>query len=48
LLWYGWKINQGASYEPVNISDIAPTVASFLDISFPNGCVGKPIGGLVK
>lgn len=48
LLWYGWKINQGASYEPVNISDIAPTVASFLDISFPNGCVGKPIGGIVK
>ena len=48
LLWYGWKIKQGSSYEPVNISDIAPTVASFLDISFPNGCVGKPISGLVK
>ncbi len=48
LLWYGWKINQGSSYEPVNISDIAPTLSSFLDISFPNGCVGKPIGGLVK
>lgn len=48
LLWYGWKINQGSSYEPVNIADIAPTVASFLDISFPNGCVGKPIVGLVK
>lgn len=48
LLWYGWKINQGASYEPVNISDIAPTLASFLDISFPNGCVGKPISGIVK
>jgi predicted AlkP superfamily pyrophosphatase or phosphodiesterase len=48
LIWYGWKINQGASYEPVNISDIAPTIASFLDISFPNGCVGKPIGGIVK
>ena len=48
LLWYGWKINQGSSYEPVNISDIAPTLSSFLDISFPNGCGGKPIGGLVK
>ena len=48
LIWYGWKINKGASYEHVNISDIAPTVASFLDISFPNGSVGKPIGGLVK
>lgn len=48
LIWYGWKINQGASYEPVNICDIAPTVSSFLDIAFPNGCVGKPIGGLVK
>lgn len=48
LLWYGWKIIPGSSYEPVNISDIAPTISSFLDISFPNGCVGKPIVGLVK
>ena len=48
LLWYGWKINQGSTNEPVNISDITPTLSSFLDISFPNGCVGKPIGGLVK
>jgi hypothetical protein len=48
LLWYGWKINPGASYEPVNVSDIAPTISSFLDISFPNGCVGKPILGLIK
>jgi predicted AlkP superfamily pyrophosphatase or phosphodiesterase len=48
LIWYGWKINQGASYEPVNISDIAPTVSSFLDIAFPNGCIGKPIQGLIK
>jgi predicted AlkP superfamily pyrophosphatase or phosphodiesterase len=48
LIWYGWKINAGSSYEPVNIADIAPTISSFLDIAFPNGCVGKPIEGLVK
>ena len=48
LIWYGWKIINGASYEPVNISDIAPTISSFLDIAFPNGCVGKPIYGIVK
>jgi hypothetical protein len=48
LIWYGWKISAGASYEPVNISDIAPTISSFLDIAFPNGCVGQPIKGLIK
>ncbi|MCC6252170.1 MAG: alkaline phosphatase family protein [Bacteroidia bacterium] len=48
LLWYGWKIKVGESYESVNITDIAPTVASFLDIAFPNGCVGKPILNLTK
>ncbi len=48
LIWYGWKIEHGSSYEPVNISDIAVTVAALLDISFPNGSVGKPIKDIVK
>lgn len=43
LLWYGWKIGKGSSDEPVNITDIAPTLATFLNIQAPNGCTGKPI-----
>jgi arylsulfatase A-like enzyme len=48
LIWYGWNIKKGSSYEAVNINDIAPTVCSFLDIAFPNGCSGKPIINLLK
>jgi hypothetical protein len=43
LLWYGWKVQQGSTSEPVNIVDIAPTLAVFLTIDFPSGCTGKPI-----
>lgn len=48
LLWYGWGIQQGASSVPVNIIDIAPTIATLLNIAIPNGCVGVPIQGVVK
>ncbi|HRI58437.1 MAG TPA: alkaline phosphatase family protein, partial [Saprospiraceae bacterium] len=43
LLWYGWKIKPGVTYAPVNIIDIAPTVAAMLRIMEPNGCQGKVI-----
>lgn len=43
LLWYGWNIPHGGTSTPVNITDIAPTVASLLNISFPDACTGKPI-----
>jgi len=48
LVWYGWKIKPGLNYDPVSITDIAPTIAALLKISEPNGCVGKVIGGVVK
>ncbi len=48
LLWYGWEIQQGASSTPVNITDIAPTIATLLNIESPNGCTGVPISGVVK
>lgn len=43
LIWYGWKIPKGSSAEAVHVSDIAPTLAIFLNTPFPNGCTGKPI-----
>ncbi len=48
LLFYGWNIKQGSSTEQIYITDIAPTLAILLNISFPNGCTGKPISFLVK
>ena len=43
LLWYGWKIPQGETVERTAITDISATLAAFLNILEPNGCVGKPI-----
>jgi hypothetical protein len=48
LLWYGWKIKSGSTAEYIAITDIAPTLAIFLNTSFPNGNTGKPISALVE
>jgi predicted AlkP superfamily pyrophosphatase or phosphodiesterase len=47
LLFYGWGIKSGSTVETVNITDIAPTVCSLLNIPFTNGCTGKPIKAIV-
>ena len=48
LLWYGWKVPQGESVTPVNITDIAPTLAAMLRIMEPNGTTGKVIQEVMK
>lgn len=48
LIFYGGMIKPGNSADHVNITDIAPTVTSLLNISFPNGCTGKPIPFIAK
>ena len=48
LLFYGWGIKKGETFEKVNITDIAPTVSSLLKISNPSGCSGKPIKDIFK
>jgi predicted AlkP superfamily pyrophosphatase or phosphodiesterase len=48
LLFYGWKVKNGETTERTNISDIAPTVADFLNILEPNGSVGNVIQGVKK
>ena len=48
LLWYGWNIKHRTDNSPINMTDIAPTLAAMLHIQMPNGCVGKPIKGVVE
>ena len=48
LLWYGWGIKPGSSTEAVDITDIAPTISSLLDMMEPAACIGKPISSITK
>ncbi len=48
LYWWGWKVQNGKSDEPVYIEDIAPTLCLMLNIQSPNGCTGTPITGITK
>lgn len=42
-LFYGWGITPGSTDRQVGIDDIAPTVSTLLQISFPNAATGHPI-----
>ena len=48
LFFMGWGIRKGSSVSSVDITDIAPTICTLLNIPFPNGCVGKPIEDVFK
>ncbi|MBL7783357.1 MAG: alkaline phosphatase family protein [Saprospiraceae bacterium] len=48
LLWYGWKVPQGVSYAPWNITDIAPTLSAMLRIARPSGAAGVVIEPVLK
>ena len=48
LIWYGWKIGRGSITRQVDIIDIAPTISTFLNITFPNSCTGKPVYELMQ
>ncbi len=43
LLFYGQGIKKGSSVSRFEITDLAPTISALLNISFPNGAIGKPI-----
>lgn len=47
LVWMGWKTKPGTDYTYINMTDIAPSIASMLKIQEPNGSVGKVIQGLL-
>ena len=48
LLWYGWQVKPGESTIKAEVTDIAPTIASWLNIQEPNGNVGKPLQEYMK
>jgi predicted AlkP superfamily pyrophosphatase or phosphodiesterase len=48
LIWYGWKIGRSNITRQVDIIDIAPTISTFLNITFPNSCTGTPLFELVQ
>jgi len=43
LIFYGWKIKRKSILTPMDITDVAPTIATFIDISWPNAASGKPM-----
>ncbi|HEX2607976.1 MAG TPA: alkaline phosphatase PafA [Flavisolibacter sp.] len=48
LLWFGWKIKPGKTSHEVYMTDIAPTIASLLEIQMPNATIGKVIEEAVR
>lgn len=48
LVFYGWKIDHGATSREVHINDIAPTVCQMLHIQQTNGCTGEAIVEVMK
>lgn len=43
LIWYGWKIGRNSIRRPVDLTDIAPTISTLLEITYPNSASGEPI-----
>ena len=48
MIFYGNGIKKGSSKKKYEIIDIAPTIANFLQIEFPNGSTGKIIDEVLK
>jgi len=48
LIFYGWKIKSEKTDIPVSMTDIAPTLASFLKIAYPNASTGKILPDILK
>ncbi|HEY4651439.1 MAG TPA: alkaline phosphatase PafA [Pontibacter sp.] len=48
VLFYGWKVKPGESAIRVEVTDIAPTIATWLHIQEPTGTVGKALQEYMK
>ena len=48
LIWYGWKIGRNSIKRPVDLIDIAPTICTLLEISYPNSASGTPILEIIE
>ncbi len=47
LIFYGWNLKPREVVSPVNITDIAPTLAALLHILAPSGCIGTAVPEVV-
>jgi predicted AlkP superfamily pyrophosphatase or phosphodiesterase len=48
LIWYGWKIGRNIIHRKVELIDIAPTICTLMEISYPNSAVGSPILEIIE
>lgn len=48
LLFFGCGINQGATLNRTEITDIAPTISALLGIGMPNNATGNPLVEVLK
>lgn len=48
LIWYGWKMPHKIINSKINMTDIAPTISTILNVSPPNGCTGEAIKEISK
>ncbi len=48
VIFFGKRIPVGNTAEPVFVTDIAPTICTYLNIEFPNGNSGRPLNDLLK
>lgn len=48
LIFLGHKVRSGHLYRQVYMTDIAATLAMYLKIQLPSGCIGRPIEELLK
>lgn len=47
MVFYGWGIKKGSTVNYHPITDIAPTIATLLNIKWPSGCTGQPAAELL-
>ena len=48
LLFYGYGVNKGKTFDKTYMTDIAPTLTSLLHIQMPSGCIGNVVSGVIK
>jgi predicted AlkP superfamily pyrophosphatase or phosphodiesterase len=48
LLWFGAAVKRGTHAGPVSVADIAPTLASLLDIAKPSGSRGRVLREMLR
>jgi len=48
LIWYGWKIGRNTVHRKVDLTDIAPTICTLMEINYPNAATGSPILEIIE